>query len=966
MAKKNLPKVLSEIAKNKWEEFRSSAKESNVKLAFDNEFISVLKCVFSFSDFVSKSCIRDPEMLTDLLDSQDLLRQYNKGEYQNKLKTALLEADEDEKLGSILRRVRHREMVRIAWRDLARWANLSETMGDLSAFADSCLEQTLSFLYKRQCSEYGVPVGADGSRQQLVVIGMGKLGGRELNFSSDVDLIFSYPENGNTKGKTKTISNDEFFLRLCRRIISVIGSTTFEGNVFRVDMRLRPDGENGPLVMSFDNMEQYYQHFGQEWERYVGIKARVVAGDKDAGNQLLESLKPFVYRRYLDFGVFDSLRDMKQKISLDVKRKGMKENVKLGPGGIREIEFFGQIFQLIRGGVLPILQTRPILNVLSILSQKKYIHRDVYNELKKAYKFLRNVENRLQEFSDQQTHSLPSDPSGRIRLAISMNFSTWEAFSINLHKHMENVHYHFNKLLETADSEYTDDQTDKTYNEMRTVWQDSKEDEQGREMLSSAGFDRPDKVFILLDYLRNDSETRALSSEGRERLDKLLPLVLKEIGKSDQPLSALNRIIDLIKTVERRTSYLSLLLENPNVLSHLIKLSNTSPWIISFLAKHPVLLDELLDPRTLYIPPQKTELEKELNQRIEHLSPDDLEYQVEELCIFKQINVLRVAAADVTGNFPLMKVSDHLSDIAETILNRVLELSWNHLIEKHGKPVCFLNGKKCDKGFAVISYGKLGGLELGYDSDIDLVFLHSGSEGLTEGGAKPIDNAQFFARLGQRVIHILTVHTRAGVLYETDMRLRPSGSSGPIVSHIEAFGDYQKEKAWTWEHQALIRARAVSGDSRVAERFEQIRIEVLARPRCKNKLQKEVKKMRQRMRKELLKPVQGYFSLKQDKGGIVDIEFIVQYLVLLRAHEYPELLNWTDNVRLLQTLAETGIIDESTAYILREAYLIYRADVHRKSLQEKKPIVPEDKFRILQNKVKEIWNYFMENNENKD
>ena len=961
MTNNNLPKELWKIAKTKWEEFCTAAKESNIKLPYDDEFISVLKRVFSFSDFVSRSCIRDPEMLASLIESRDLQRQYNKDEYHNKLKTSLLEADEDVKLGSILRRVRHREMVRIAWRDLAGWSNLSETMADLSSFADSCIEQTLSLLYKRQCSEFGVPTGSDGSRQQLVIIGMGKLGGRELNFSSDVDLIFTYPENGNTKGKAKTISNDEFFLRLCHRIISVIGSTTSEGIVFRVDMRLRPDGENGPLVMSFDNMEHYYQVFGREWERYVWIKARVVAGDKNAGKHLLERLKPFVYRRYLDFGVFESLRDMKQRISLEIKHKGMKGNVKLGPGGIREIEFFGQIFQLIRGGVVPILQDRPILKILSILSQEKYIPQDVYNELKKAYEFLRNVEHRLQEFSDQQTHNLPSDPLERVRLAASMGFSNWESFSLNLKKYMESVHDHFKNLLEIKDSESPDDQTDKIYNELRAVWQDSKEDEQGHEVLSATGFDSPDKVFRLLDYLRNDPETRALSSEGRERLDKLIPLVLKEIGKSEQPLPVLNRIIDLIKTVERRTCYISLLLENPNVLSHLVKLANTSPWIISFLAQHPVLLDELLDPRTLYIPPQKFELEKELHQRFEHLSPYDLEYQVEELCIFKQINILRVAAADVAGNFPLMKVSDHLSDIAETILNKALELSWSHLVEKHGEPICFLNGKKCDRGFVVISYGKLGGLELGYDSDLDLVFLHAGSEGQTVGNKNPIDNAQFFARLGQRVIHILTAHTSAGVLYETDMRLRPSGSSGLIVSHVEAFRNYQVEKAWTWEHQALIKARAVSGDSRVTERFAQIRIEVLARPRSKSKLRKEVKNMRERMRKELLKRIQGSFDLKQDKGGIVDIEFIVQYLVLLKSNEYAELLNWTDNVRLLQTLAETGIIDEYTAYFLREAYLIYRAAAHKLSLQEKSPIVPEDKFGDLRKKVKEIWNYFMEN-----
>jgi glutamate-ammonia-ligase adenylyltransferase len=421
----------------------------------------------------------------------------------------------------------------------------------------------------------------------------------------------------------------------------------------------------------------------------------------------------------------------------------------------------------------------------------------------------------------------------------------------------------------------------------------------------------------------------------------------------------LRRVVDLIKTIEKRTSYLALLVESPTALTHLVKLSNASPWIASFLARHPVLLDELLDPRTLYLPPSKKEMKNSLRQRLAQVPLEDLEYQIEQLCIFKQVNVLRVAVADVTGTLPLMRVSDYLSEIAESILSEVVDLAWNHLVAKHGRPVCRLGDQKTTQGFAVIAYGKLGGLELGYGSDLDLVFLHAGTHEQTRGGAKAIDSAQFFNRLGQRVIHILTSHTRAGKAYEIDMRLRPSGSSGILVSHIDAFGNYQLEEAWTWEHQALIKARPVGGDPILASRFETIRQKVLARRRSRKKLTAEVADMRERMRQELLKPENGVLDLKQDPGAMVDIEFLVQYLVLLHSHKYNGLLKWTDNVRLIQALIETGAMDEYTAHVLKHAYLIYRAAAHQLSLQEKPAKVPRKEFNHLQKRVQEIWQAFI-------
>ena len=953
---KKLPPPLVDEYKMRWQAFQKATKAAGIAPLTHPEILETSPYVFAFSDFVASSCTRDPAMLADLVDSGDLFQRRQLNDYSHRLEAFLADVENEDSLMRLLRNCRRREMVRIAWRDLAGWADLTETMTDLSAFADACLHHTLEILYHWQCEKSGRPQAADGTQQHLVILGLGKLGARELNFSSDVDLIFAYPKGGKTYGARNSTSNEDFFTRLCRRLIKIIGQPTADGFVFRVDARLRPFGESGPLVMDFDTMEQYYQQQGREWERYALIKARAVAGDNDAGAFLLERLLPFIYRRYLDYSAFESLREMKQMIVREVKRKGMKHDIKLGPGGIREVEFFGQIFQLIRGGVTPALQDTGIIRVLQALAAVGHIPQNVSRELVLAYIFLRNTENRLQAYSDQQTHKLPLDDDGAVRLAASMGCANLKSFGALLDEHRRIVHGHFRMLLETDD---VDEDRKEDEDPLQAVWQETTGARPAEKTLQAMGYEQADEVLQLLDYLRSAPETRALSTRGRQRLDKLVPRFLKEARNYDNPLVTLRRIIDLIKTIERRTSYLALLLENQTALTHLVKLSHASPWIASFLAQHPVLLDELLDPRTLYLPSQKEEMQTGLRQRMDQIPLDDLEYQIEQLCIFKQVNVLRVASADVTGTLPLMRVSDYLSDIAESILSEVVDLAWNHLVAKHGAPVCRLDDKSCGQGFAVIAYGKLGGLELGYGSDLDLVFLHAGTHEPTQGGEKVIDSAQFFNRLGQRVIHILTSHTRAGKAYEIDMRLRPSGSSGILVSHIDSFGRYQMEEAWTWEHQALIKARPICGDDSLAGRFEAIRQKVLARPRSKKKLTGEVASMRERMRKELLKSESGILDLKQDAGTMVDIEFLVQYLVLLHSHQYAGLLEWTDNVRLIQALIETGAMDEYTAHVLKHAYLIYRAAAHQLSLQEKPAKVPRQDFKHLQKRVVEIWHSFI-------
>jgi glutamate-ammonia-ligase adenylyltransferase len=949
------PDILKADLEIKRQRLEQALREAGVRLPAGRDREGRLQRVLAFSDFAAESLVRDPFLLEPLWRDGDPGSPPPAGACAARLKSCLAGTDALDDLSARLRRFRRSEMVRIAWRDLTGAADLAATTFDLSALADACLSQALAWLHARQCAEREAPVCGDGTPPGLVVLALGKLGAQELNFSSDVDLIFAYPGGRPPREEDADDGAEGFFARLCRRLIQVIGQPTGEGLVFRVDLRLRPFGDNGPLVLSFDAMERYYQEQGRDWERYAWIKARTVAGDEPAGAELLKRLNSFVYRRYLDFGAFESLRAMKQMIAQEVTRRGMHQNIKLGRGGIREIEFFGQMFQLIRGGVSPRLQRRPIREVLAALAAEGHIPEPVGRELDQAYVFLRTVEHRLQEAADQQTHELPADPLGRARLAASLGFDSHDAFMAALDRHRECVHGHFQLLLAAPEAERPDPHHDHGIGD---IWHGKADPAEAAALLLQKGYEPPAEALQILKDLHEDSATRALSPTGRQRLDRLIPLVVAATGRAGQPLTALRRLADLIRAVERRTSYLALLLEYPAALAHLVKLADASPWIASLLAQHPVLLDELLDPRTLYRPPARAALEAEIRRRLDRAPEEDLEAQIEALCIFKQTSVLRVAAADVSGRLPLMRVSDYLSDIAETAINAVVDLAWRHLADRHGLPDCHLNGVRCERGFGVVAYGKLGGLELGYGSDLDLVFLHAGADGQTRGGSHPIDNAQFFNRLGQRVIHLLTSHTRAGRVYDIDMRLRPSGISGILVQHVEAFRDYQWNHAWTWEHQALIKARPVSGDPLIAARFEAVRAEVLSRPRPRRQLRAEVAEMRARMRAERQRPAAGVFDLKQDPGGIVDIEFLVQYLVLRQAHRVPELVRWTDNVRLIQTLIGSSVLGEVTAHVLKHAYLIYRAAAHQLSLQEKPARVPAEKFERLQRRVRRIWEAF--------
>ena len=949
----NLPELLKPRLERLWQQFSETFPAHSTEL--DEPCRAEILKVWTLSDFVAQSCLRDPVLLNDLITTGDLWRQYGKQEYRQRVQTAIADAANEAQLGEALRKLRRREMVRIAWRDLAGHADMVVTTADLSALADACIDESLGKLHAWLCEQWGTPCDSDGKPQQLVVLGMGKLGAHELNYSSDVDLIFAYPEDGETRDGRRSVSNQEYFIKLGQALIRTLDTNNAWGFVFRVDMRLRPFGESSALALSFDAMEDYYQVHGREWERYAMIKARVCAGDLVAGAELMARLKPFVYRKYVDFGAFASLREMKAMIAREVQRKGMADNVKLGAGGIREVEFIGQAFQLIRGGRESTLQVRRILSVLEALRGFDLLPDFVVDELVEAYTFLRNVEHRLQEYAEQHTHMLPEDDEGKARLAWAMGFADWPDFEATLRDHMRLVHEHFEQVFAAPQTEHAEaDSLDLT-----GVWQGLLDEEQALDALQQAGYQDSAEVYRLIQALRKGRAYLGMSAQGRTRMNHLIPLLIGAVGGAQHPDQTLPRLLQLLEAIGRRSAYIALLVENPMALSQLVRLCDASPWIAHHLSRYPQLLDELLDPRSLYQPPQRDAIQNEVRQRLMQLDPEDMEGQMEVLRRIKQAAVLRVAAADVMEAVPLMVVSDHLTDIAEVMVEAAFDLAWRHLVARHGRPLCG-DSRVCDTGFAVVAYGKMGGLELGYGSDLDIVFLHSAeSSGRMTTGEKPVDNAVFYARLGQRMIHILNTRTPAGVLYEVDTRLRPSGASGLLVSNIDAFADYQREHAWTWEHQALVRARLVTGDAGIAEAFVRIREEILTRPRDLGRLQQDVREMREKMRGQLSKAASGKFDLKQDHGGIADIEFMVQYAVLAWAHVHHELLQYSDNIRLLETLAQCGRLSDIDSALLCDAYRAYRRRLHHLALQELPGLVDEEEFVPLREGVRRLWQSVM-------
>jgi [glutamine synthetase] adenylyltransferase / [glutamine synthetase]-adenylyl-L-tyrosine phosphorylase len=939
--------------------------------------------VLARSDFALRAMLSDPQALPTLIAARALDAARNPQDYlqlagEVRLQHAGVAGDLAVFMRE-LRRLRRREMLRLAWRDLAGLAALEQTLAETSAFATACIVIATEVAQAALAPRFGLPRAADGSVQQLVVLGMGKLGGGELNFSSDIDLVFLFAQGGETSAdeppvpgkEIHSISNEEFFTRQGRELIRLLDAATDEGFVFRVDMRLRPFCDSGPLVASFASFEDYLQMHGRDWERYAYVKARALTGVTAFGEAYRSALRPFVYRRYLDFGVFAALREMKGLIGREVERRELADDVKLGPGGIREIEFIVQAFQLIRGGQDSLLREQSLLTILPRLAGAKLLPPAAVAELAAAYRFLRRLENRLQMLDDQQTHRLSADPAECERIALAMDLPDYATLRQQLQLHRDHVQQHFSDVVLAPGDAGTGAAAALT-SELGPLWDDSSATDRDAalaEQLRPLGHQDPGEMQRLLIELLDSPRTRRLDVIGRRRLASLLQRLLQELPRDAAALPVLRRLILIIESIGARSAYFALLLENGAALRRLIQICAHGSFLAAQIARHPLLLDELLDERLLDQFPDRASLGRDLQLRCAALESgddaEDTERQVEMLCHFKHAALFRIAVADLGGRLPLMRVSDRLTEVAELILEQAMGFALRQMSGQLGVPHCLSGAARRPVRLIAIGYGKLGGRELGYSSDLDLVFLHDsrGEQQETEtpvNSTRPVlDNQVFFLRFAQRLVHLLTMHSTAGRLYEVDVRLRPSGKGGMLVTSIDAFRDYQRGEAWTWEHQALLHARAVAGDPALGADFETLRLDVLRHCVRRATLQTEVRDMRERMRRELSAAATGQFDIKQDSGGVADIEFLAQYWALRWADTHPPVAWFSDTIRELESVASANLVPQERVDRLVGAYQAYRARTHHLSLEDKPNVVSAAEFAAERAAVTAIWNETM-------
>ncbi len=845
--------------------------------------------------------------------------------WRQSLEALLPDTSDEAGVMCALRVFRNRHMLRIVACELTGRVELEDTFRDLTALADTAIQFAVGWATDQLAGRFGQPTGEwSGDPQELIVLGMGKLGGCELNLSSDVDLIYCYPEGGNTVGGRKSLSNQEFFIRVGQQVIKLLDAKTVDGFVFRVDMRLRPFGSSGPLAVNFNALEVYYQQHGRDWERYAMIKSRAITGSPANTKPLAELKRAFVYRRYTDFGALHALRDMREMITAETLRAGLQGNIKRGYGGIREVEFIVQCKQLIHGGRNPQLQVRPLQAACEQLEALGFISAEDRRGLVRAYRFLRRLENILQGLGDNQTQELPTDPLTQQQVAFLMGQGDWSDLALMIQAARDEVTGYFRALVTLPDGEAPG-------LDVVTALQFA---ELGRETLAARGFRAPDATWEAIEGLMVGGRVRAAQTESRQRLELFLPQLVAAAAKTENPDLALNRTLPFASAVLRRSAYLVMMSEHPQALENLVFLNLASPWIARKLAERPELVEELLHEDRLYSAPNRREMAALVQEQLLRVPEEDLEQQMHAMARIKDAVVLRVAASELHGALPLMKASDNLTYLAEVMVAQAIHVARVQLVARHGEP------QGDDVGFAVMGYGKLGGIELGYGSDLDIVFVYSGAGGAT-AGPRVIDNVRFFNRLAQRVVHVLSTNVAQGSLYEVDLRLRPDGGSGLPCVTLESFRKYQNESAWTWEHQALVRARPVAGTEALSQTLETLRLEVLCQARDPDDLLDAVVSMRRRMFQDAHSRLQGEpgeFDIKRDPGGIVDIEFVVQFLVLRFARDNPELAKPTDVVNLLAALAEHHLLSTEDADTLRTAYLTYRAEVHRAVLNGVDPL----------------------------
>ncbi|WP_227591926.1 bifunctional [glutamate--ammonia ligase]-adenylyl-L-tyrosine phosphorylase/[glutamate--ammonia-ligase] adenylyltransferase [Acinetobacter sp. YH12138] len=836
-----------------------------------------------------------------------------------------------------IRVLRARLMFRWIWQDANQLTDVVTLTRELSDFADASICAAKDFALKPLIAKYGEPLSYKGKVQDLIVVAMGKLGAQELNLSSDIDLIFAFDEQGETNGR-KCIDVQQFCILWGQKLIYLLDHITADGFVFRVDMRLRPWGDGSALAISHAALEKYLSQHGREWERYAWIKARIVTGGKE-GAELLEMTRPFVFRKYVDYTAFEAMRDMKAMIEREVLRRNIEDDIKLGAGGIREVEFIVQVFQLIYGGSKLELQDRQCLVSLHHLGEVGLLENTAVADLEDAYLFLRRIEHAIQALNDQQTQSLPHEPEPRQRILDTLGFASWDDFLNVLNQKRAKVIYQFEHLIKEKEP----DPLLESFSHLEAQLNDVLDD---------------DAKNLIHEFWYGHA-LKKLPAKAVQRLKTFWPHLIEAILQSDKPQVALLRLMPLVESVLRRTVYLVMLIESKGALQRLVKMATVSPWICEELTHYPVLLDEFLSMD--FELPKRKDLEDSLRQQLLRIEIDQVEDQMRVLRLFKKSNVLAVAASDVLAESPLMKVSDALTDIAEVSVNATLHLAYQIVAKKHGYPID-AEGQRCSidhTAFAVIGYGKVGGIELGYGSDLDLVFIHYMDEQADTDGQKPISGFEFAMRVAQKFMSLMTTQTLDGRVYEVDTRLRPSGEAGLLVTSLKAFEQYQHKNAWVWEHQALVRARTIAGEHSLRIEIENLRCNILTQPRDENNVRAEVLKMRQKMKDHLGSSKEqqkdGIFHLKQDAGGIVDIEFMAQYAVLAWSGSNPDLAHYSDNVRILEDAARTDCLSSADATALIQAYLRERAESHRLALANQSMQVSADDWHDTRVVVCKLW-----------
>lgn len=917
-----LSQDLSEFAQTRYARLIARCREAGVTLYDDAGVAEQVQRVLLASDFAYESFQREPELL-----GPELIPLMADPRHADVRAPALPPGTDEAAIMAALRRFRRREALRLIWRDVNGFDSVEETLAGSTTLAETCLAVALQFAECELVLRHGTARSANALPQRLVVLALGKLGGGELNFSSDVDLILAFAENGESDG-ARPLANEAYFARLGQMLVKLLAQITADGYVFRVDLRLRPFGSAGQVALSFSAMEQYYQREGRDWERYAWIKARPVAGDIGAGRRLIAALRPFVYRRYPDYTAFAGLREMKGLIDAEVARKDLAQHLKLGPGGIREIEFIVQLLQLIHGGREPGLRECGLLPALAACERIGALHAGSARQLREAYRFLRRIENRVQMLRDEQTHQLPPEPLARARLAVTLGHADWPALDAEVARVRAAVAEEYGALLRPV-------RAGKGTGVVNVYWQHLKDASADAEELAALGFAAAENLHAQLGALLGGPAARALSARARACFDRLMPLLIESAAASAAPEPCLQRLLRLVHAVLRRPAYLSLLEEQPGARERLVAIFADSALLAERVIAHPMLLDDVFDARIEVVLPERARLAAEIERRIAHLDADDTEAEIELLQEEKQSAAFRLGLACRDGGLDATATARGLSDTAEVILARTLRLAERDVLRQHGA--------LRDSGFAILGYGSLGGAELGFASDLDLVFIYNGNCLQHESdGARPLDGTRYCARIAQRVVHWLTTQTHAGRLYEVDVRLRPDGGKGLLVASLDAFAEYQRDRAWLWEQQALVRARAVAGDAATTARFSALRAEILARQREAVGVQEQVTTMRARWRSERDRSSPAMIDLKQGAGALLDIEFILQTLVLLHSGTQPALLESGNSAALIAAAARSGALRTEQVSILAQAHTALLTRALACTLDARPRLAPRD------------------------